>query len=121
MTKYIAIAILLSLSACAALPQGDRQALADFTVSDLKAAHASAVQTNDAVAARCWEVLAKHVNERAAAPTTEAVGAATAWQMARNLRRRLEQGVPEEVNAACAPLVTSAAGTVLKLRKLIGL
>lgn len=116
----IAVCVLaLGLGACtatenlkAALSDEDRiGSLVQFTIADLDAAQKSAVAHNDIGAAVCWTAVREYVLELQAQGTTDVVGFATRWQQARNIRRGVQEGLPETVHVACAHMVDDVGKT----------
>lgn len=126
--KYVAIAFLaIVLSACAvqdrALVEAGKEAsLAEFALADLQAAHADAMAHDDVIAATCWAKLAEKVAALPGRTETQAVGAFSAYQKARNVRRAVTNGISDDIKLACAALAADARRGVLTLpAALVGL
>jgi hypothetical protein len=122
--KILTTVLFCGLLASCADVSAARTELRTFTLADLDAAHASAVAHQDPVAAGCWQAVGDALRAQGEIPSTAAAssssGAATAWQIARNVRRRIGAGVPDAVNTACAPLVLDAQKTLARLGLMIG-
>lgn len=121
--KYaaIALAFALALSACTAArdaalyEEGKVASLTEFALEDLKAAHADALAHDDVIAATCWAKLAEKVAALPGRTETQAVGAFSAYQKARNVRRAVTNGISDDIKLACAALVADARRGVLSL------
>ena len=117
-----ALTIVLMTGACAwnADLDGDGKTLGDFTIADLKSAEELATAQGDDVAALCYIELSKYVaSKQGAATPNEAAGLFTKFQKVRGFRRSRSEGLPEDINTRCAPLITSGSKTILLLRRLI--
>ena len=122
MKKLIAIALAASLSACAGGSldtQDDVERLARFTAADIRVALADATVHEDQAAMQCWGVLLAKVEDLPRLTASPVVGAASAYQKARNARRRIDGGVSEEVHIACAAMLDDARSTVFRLVRLL--
>lgn len=102
------------------------QAVLEFTVTDIEAAHALAVAADDKPAMQCWPAMHEwvaHLAEyRGAAELAEAAtdGIFVKYQRARAVRRRLGSGVPEEVEIACAAMVDESSNFLKRLLVRLG-
>ena len=123
--KYIiALAIALSLSACATANRTAEVAASvikadpekrEFTRNDARRALEIAQADGNAVAAGCYQSIIDHLPDEPAVDRST-VGALSKFQVARSLRRELEKpGISEETKVKCAPLVLDAQNTVGEL------
>ncbi len=116
--KTLAIILALFLAGCGSITGDDPLSrLGDFTVADLKAANDLAVSADDQIAMACYPELIKFV-ERVGdfrAETRTVAGAFSAYQRARNVRRRLELGLPDSLRIGCAALLNDSKRSVLRL------
>ena len=122
MKRIAALALAASLSACAGQAldtQDDVEALTRFVAADIRAALADAKIHEDQSAVQCWTVLLAKVEDLPRLTASPVVGAASAFQKARNARRRFDAGVSEEVHIACAAMLDDARSTILRLGRLI--
>lgn len=128
MKHAVFAAALLALTACGTLPNtvqdGDTQdeieALVAFASDDLRAALADAQAHNDVIAATCWGKLLERVEDIPRLTETRVIGAASAYQKARNIRRRVDAGWSDEVRLACAALADDGRGVIRRLLRRIG-
>ena len=129
--RYLAILLPL-LSGCTALdaiqaaPDDDRLlTVLHVAQTDVSAAYALAEAAGDEVAMACWPALGDwlvHLEEyRAMAEEVEGSGVAVAYQRARNVRRRLEAGVPVELELQCAALFSDSTSFLRRLVLRLGL
>lgn len=92
---------------------------ADIVVADLESALALATAADDKPAMTCYPVLidwAQHLVEyRDQVVATAEAGVFTQYQRARNIRRRLEEGVPEEVGIACSRMIEESKGAITSI------
>lgn len=116
------LSLLLLLAACTSqLPEGDDlESLRQLTLADLRAAQKDAEAHKDIIGATCWKQLAISL-EGLSDHDNPIIGIATAHQTARNIRRRLEAGVPEEIRLACAALVDDGSRFLIRLARRIAL
>ena len=116
----IASSLSLALSGCSVLETLDEKAdkWSKNAIVDLAAAARSAVAHGDPGAQTCWAVLAGYIEFRRQQGTTEVIGVFTAFQKARNIRRLVDAGIPEQVHIACAHMFGSAKRTILRLGRL---
>lgn len=119
--KYLLVLALMFMSACTSLTINDENVtFAEFTVADLQGAQALALADNDEVARLCYVELEKFVVSRGAVTVGEAtLGAFSKFQRLRMTRRHIDQGVPEEINTRCAPLIVDAGKTLIRIRRLV--
>ena len=120
MKTLATIAAALALSACAGMPEtvqdGDPRdelrALAAFTVDDLRSARDLAEASDDRIAAMCWTDLLASAERLQAVAARGAVGIATKWQIARNMRRNERE--------ACDAIVSDARSTLFRIAGRLG-
>lgn len=94
-----------------------------FTITDLEAAQADATSHADTIAATCYAELVTTVQNLPSAGLPKPKGAFSAFQEARDVAngvKRLQGGLPQSLNVACAPLVLDASQTVLMLGARVG-
>lgn len=85
-----------------------------FALEDLQTALALAEAGQDRLAVKCWARLIAIVGRDR--PDRVAIkGAFSAYQSARNIRHRLESGVPDDIREACAPMTSESRGVLLRL------
>lgn len=120
----------LALAGCSIIGSGDADGpgadLRAFALNDLHTASQLAgdfdfdglvdpdVANGDALAAQCYAYLAG----KAADPrenVIEVEGVVSAFQSARNVNRRVGDGLSDEFKIACGPLVMDARGNILRL------
>jgi len=88
-----------------------------FVRKDLEAALASAKANDDQLGEMCWAAIIKKIEEPRT--KTNVVGALSAYQKARNVRRKLEGGLDTSLRIGCAPMLTESRKVIFsKLRKL---
>jgi hypothetical protein len=68
----------------------------------------------------CWGKLLEHVEALPGKTESKVIGAAGAYQRARNARRIYDAGIPEDIHIACAPMISDAKNTLFRLAKLAG-
>jgi len=114
---------LVACSSAARVSNGDAtepdglSGLAAFVKADLQAAYDDAVKHSDITGANCWGALLRHVGDGKVGDIPAIKGVASAWQAARDLRRRVQAGNPvlEDINRGCAAMFVEAKFTLLKL------
>ena len=111
MKKLLMISVML-LAGCTSGLHSVGGGLKQFAVKDVKAAHASAVLHNDALAVQCWEYLMTSMPD---APKTKVIGPATAYQKARNIRRLVELGSTDDFLKACSPMIADSRSVIRRL------
>jgi hypothetical protein len=98
--------------------------LASFTAADLKQASDNAKASGDLTGQMCWDTLAKYVGTGTLANVPQIKGGASAFQAVRDVRRGIDSArtnpVLEDINRGCAPLITEARITLIKLGLLAG-
>lgn len=88
-----------------------------FVLADIQAALAIAREGEDRMAIMCWETLADIVAKDKTGVKVK--GVLSAFQKARNRRRKVQSGVDEELQISCAPMAVGSGTAVLRLiRKL---
>jgi len=118
----------LSLAGCASLPDTDEEVAADpadsflgdlsrFTANDLDTAIVLA--ESDPIAKQCYVYLRGKVGS-GSGDSVEIKGLVSAYQSARNVRRRIGDGPSDEFTLACGPLITDARRNLLKVAGRIG-
>ena len=120
MKTLATLAVALALGACASLPEtvqdGDPRdelrALAAFTVDDLRSARELAEASDDKIAVMCWTDLLASAERLQAVAARGAVGIATNWQIARNMRRNERE--------ACDAIVSDARSTLFRIAGRLG-
>ena len=115
----------LALSGCAqgiAAVSGKIQTDADFNelvLADVQAAIVLATQANDELALMCWNYLEAFTLENAPDaenPAGKVVGAFSAYQKARNVRRTvIEVEVSDQFRLECGPMLTDSMGALGRL------
>lgn len=93
--------------------------ISQLAQADVQAALDDANAHGDVIAAQCYaHILAviPTLPNAAAAPK----GVVSAFQKARNIRRRVDQGISDEFTLACGPLITDTRRTALKIGARIG-
>lgn len=138
--KLLSVLALVTLGACAGLGDvtesaqatvaGDDDAggLQKFTLADLRAASALADRTNDVLAKQCYEGLIPIVESFGPKEGEDAgrvIGAISAYQKVRNVRRTLEDGLSSELRdqllLACGPMLTDSRFAIARLVLRFGL
>lgn len=130
MKKILGILVLsLFMSACATtqainlLQSGQEtdlfSAVSKVTVADLDAAMADAQQNNDVIAMNCYPVLKKYVL-MGSQGTTKIVGAFSAYQKARDIKKGIGAGVPDDLKLGCAAMLQETRDFVLKMAAIAG-
>jgi hypothetical protein len=132
-------ALAATLSACAgpaattapqpaAAATGPLQAVAGFVTADLQNALTIAKANNDTAGAQCYqylipEVAAAQQQLGSLAPNTISGGfsAFEAGRVATNAVKGFVNGVPQDLNLACAPLALDAGNTLVALAAKIGI
>lgn len=115
----VLMAMMTAVAGCAMTDTKAGDKLRTVTVADLEAAKAQADATNDPQASLCYSKVIDFVNARGVT-TGDVRGVFSAFQTARSLRRGVDQGIPEDLHNACAPLVVDAHITLLKLGLIAG-
>ncbi len=126
MKKWILICVAaLALSGCAQGVAGISakiQTNADFNelvLEDVQQAIIMAERTNDALALMCWNYLEAFTLENAPAAENLAgkvVGAFSAYQQARNVRRTvIEVEISDQFRVECGPMLTDTMGALGRL------
>lgn len=100
-------------------------ALLSVAQEDVRAAQALAESAGDEAAIACWPALAdwlEHLRTyRELAEEVEGAGVAVAYQRARNIRRRVDFGVPMAVEVRCAALFGDRSSFARRLVLRLGL
>lgn len=118
--RGLVLAAMLSLAACGTLPgaidngdpRDELRALAAFTVDDLRSARELAEASDDKIAVMCWTDLLASAERLQAVAARGAVGIATKWQIARNMRRNERE--------ACDAIVSDARSTLFRIAGRLG-
>lgn len=126
--SLLALLVALGLAGCGTLPNtvqnGDTQdeveALVQFASDDLRAALADANAHGDVIAATCWSKLLEKVDDLPRLTEGRVIGAASAYQKARNIRRRVDAGWSDDVRLACAALADDGRSVLARLLRRIG-
>ena len=100
----------------------------DFTKSDLAEASRLAHDSNDVIAYTCWDYLITVVPEPDTGASNGRIdGVATAFQRTRDVVKRLNAGVSDELRLHCGPLyldakddVSGIAGRIASLAAKLG-
>lgn len=114
-------ATMFALCACSTnsptgAPQGPNPvaAISTFTVTDLQAADADAVATNDSIAHTCYPALIQFVQSLPSSTgSTTVSGAFSAFQKGRDLRNVAAGGVPTYLTLGCGPLYAQVHADLL--------
>lgn len=120
MKTIATIAVALALGACSSLPDtvqnGDPRdeiaALTAFTIADLQSARDLAQSADDKIAVMCWTDLLASAERLQSIAARGAVGIATKWQIARNMRRNERE--------ACDAIVSDARSTLFRIAGRLG-
>ncbi len=98
-------------------------ALDQIIIDDLVAANEDAKAHQDMMASTCYEALIPVVQQRQAVRGASGgkIGAFVLFQHARDVRRAVSAGIPDNISSACAPLVLDAERTLLMLGGMVGL
>lgn len=128
MKTIAAVALALSLGACANLEgtvrNGDTQdeivALAELAKADVESALADARAHKDKAAVLCYAELLDKLEDLPKLTASRVVGPVSAFQKARNIRKRIDEGVSEDVEIACAALANETRGTLRRIVRLVG-
>lgn len=120
MKTIATIAVALALGACSSLPdtvqngdpRDELRALAAFTVDDLRSARDLAEASDDRIAVMCWTDLLASAERLQSIAARGAVGIATKWQIARNMRRNERE--------ACDAIVSDARSTLFRIAGRLG-
>jgi hypothetical protein len=119
MMRALVLATALALAGCAGGTINEAQTrITETAVADLRGALASAEAFGDEQGAQCWSGLLT-VAEKAGIHTTEVIGAATAYQKARNARKLIQEA-GETFKDSCARLYMDAPAPVRLLIDRIG-
>lgn len=120
-TRIVLLGLAIALCAgCVTAPAADVDGppLPQLIAADLDAAIGIATANNDAIAARCFEALKKHLPSSSTAAPAPA-GVVSAYAAARVRVRAFRAGIPEDVHVACAPLIVDGARTLTGLGHLL--
>lgn len=101
--------------------EDDERALAAFALVDLRMAQKNATARGDVVASTCYAHLASVVEARAAAVEFSVVGPVSAFDKARAIRRRLDEGMSDQTRLACSALFSETKMTVARIAKLLAI
>lgn len=118
--KAMMIVCALLLGACAGLsdtvqngdPRDEIRALTAFAIDDLRGALALAQDADDQIAAMCWTDLLKAAERLKSVADHQAIGVATKWQLARNVRRGERE--------ACDAIVSDARSRLFRIAGRLG-
>lgn len=134
----IAASLVAALTGCSALPEvgepavdpaeqqvdGFLSELGQFTANDLQVAMKLTgdrdldgavdpdVPNGDPVALQCYVYLHGRVSSAGNGDSITVAGAVSAFQSARNIRRRIDNGVSDEFQLACGPLINDVRSNV---------
>jgi hypothetical protein len=121
MKKLTVLALLAVLaSGCASLDPRIGDISKDVSAiyeEDLILAYQMAEQHGDTLAMQCYMTLATLHASRLETPAP--VGALSAYQAVRGVRRQLDDGISDEMRLGCAPLVSDSRSFILGLSKLL--
>jgi len=123
MKKFLPILTALVLAGCVGLPSGEAyndrlEQLSNIALPDLESANRLAIAADDKAAMQCWPAViefAKHLDEYRQSIGEAAPGVFTSYQRLRNIRRRLSDGIPEDVHLACAAMVSESRSAIVNL------
>lgn len=105
---------LLALALCACAGSNGGASLPDIiTKADAEAALAIAQQSDDKLAAVCFQYWTLHADDPHTIPSP--VGPLSAYAEARVLRRKVQAGIPEELQLACGPVIMDSRQNVIRL------
>ncbi len=115
-----AVALAAALAGCAGLsdtvqngdPRDEIAALTAFTIADLQSARDLAQSADDKIAVMCWTDLLASAERLRAVAARGSIGAATKWQIARNMRRNERE--------ACDAIVSDARSTLFRIAGRLG-
>lgn len=119
--RLFAAMLLAPVAACTAgsnglTPPTDlRTSLSRITLTDLQNAEADAKANGDRLALMCYQYLAEQLPSAAAAGSAAISGPISGFQRLRDFGRALDQGVSQEFQLNCAPLLSDARANLLKL------
>jgi hypothetical protein len=122
--RLFAAMLLAPLAACAAAsgtstgsttPTDLRTSLARITLMDLQTAEADAKAHDDTLALMCYQYLAGELPSATAANSAAISGPISGFQHLRDLARVLDQGLSQDFQLNCAPLLSDARANLLKL------
>lgn len=119
---FLVLSIAVLVSACSSFTQrvdDDAEALAAFSLADLRAAEKHATARRDAIAATCYGHLARVVEARLAAVEFAVIGPVTAFDQARAIRRRIDEGLSDETKLACSALFNETRMTFVRIARLL--
>lgn len=123
--KYLIILSLLMLGGCSTISglfkkpvtanpvQAAQTQIAQITQADLTNAITIAKANNDVAGVNCLTALQAHLPAATTLPKVN--GAFSAYELARVKIAAFQNGVPQDVHIACAPVVLDAQGVLLKL------
>lgn len=89
-----------------------RSGVIDFAKADLEEASRIAHEANDRIAYQCWDYLVTVVPEAQSSSNGQIDGVATAFQRARNVVKRVGDGVSDDLRLNCGPLYLDAKDDV---------
>lgn len=128
MKTIATIAVALALGACSSLPDtvqnGDPRdeiaALTELAKTDIESALSDARAHKDKAAVLCYSELLDKIEDLPKLTASRVVGPVSAFQKARNIRKRIDEGVSEDVEIACAALANETRGTLRRIVRLVG-
>lgn len=102
---FAAFALLAGCAGIAERVADQVQPVLDFALNDIRAAQDLAVAAGDEAAIQCYGVLEARVAKLGPRLEPPVIGAVSAYQKARNVRRFIAAGISEELRAACAWMI----------------
>lgn len=121
---FLVLTIAVLVSSCSTFTQrieDDVEALAGFSLADLRAATRHAEGRGDVVAATCYAHLARVVEARSVSVDFAVIGPVTAFDQARAIRRRIDNGLSDETKLACSALFTETKLTFARIARLLAI
>lgn len=113
--RYIFVILAMFLGSCTSA----NDKFNEFVLEDAQQAMIMAVRTDDSLAVKCWTYLqdmAESDNPDATLPRGEVVGALSAYQKTRNVRRVVTNlEVSDQFKLECGPMLIDSAGAVSRI------
>lgn len=115
MNRIFACLTLLLVSACAGQQTGGNLFTAPdiITLADAQQALAISEAGGDKLGSACFQYWVLHADDPHVIPSPS--GPLSAYAEARALRRKVEDGIPEDLMLACGPVIMDSRNTVRRL------
>lgn len=111
--KYLALAGVLLLAACASPSADGLPELDAITTEDAERALQIAEESGDVLGARCAAYWVEHAGEPIGTP--DPVGPLSAYMKARAVRIRIDDGISDELRMACGPALMESRSVIRRL------